>query len=82
MCFLLLEVMESSLKPTYVSVPDERKKVEVMRRWADVSKAKKMIDFTARVSLKEGLAKLVHWLDQQPKKEPAIKWQFLLPNQT
>ena len=63
LCFLLLEVMGSKLKPQYIPVPEERKKVEVMRRWADVSKAKKMIDFTAQINLREGLIKLVNWLD-------------------
>ncbi len=73
LCCALLEVMGSTLKPKYVPVPDERKKVEVMRRWADVAKAKKMIGFSAQVNLKEGLTKLVEWLDKQPKRELAAK---------
>ena len=63
LCFLLLEVMGSSLKPQYIPLPEERKKVEVMRRWADVAKAEKLIEFKAKVNLRDGLSKLVKWLD-------------------
>lgn len=67
LCFTLLDVMGSDLKPKYIPVPDERKKVEVMRRLADVAKAKKMIGFEAQVDLNEGLRKLVDWLSEQEK---------------
>ncbi|MBP9853330.1 MAG: NAD-dependent epimerase/dehydratase family protein [Candidatus Omnitrophica bacterium] len=66
LCQTLLDVMESDLKPKYVPLPDERNKVEVMRRLADVSKARRMIGFEAHVSLKDGLKSLVKWLDEQP----------------
>jgi len=65
--FLLLDVMGSSLKPKYMPIPEDRKKVEVMRRWADVSKARKKIGFEAAVPLKEGLTQLVQWLFSQEK---------------
>ena len=65
LCLLLLETMHSNLKPTYIPVPDERKKVEVTRRLADVSKARSQIGFAAEVSLKAGLERLVAWLDSQ-----------------
>lgn len=67
LCFLLLKVMGSGLKPQYIPMPEERKKVEVLRRLADVSKAEKMIGFKAKVSLEEGLKSLVTWLDQEKK---------------
>ncbi len=67
LCHLLLDVMGSNLKPKYVSLPEDRKKVEVTRRWADVSKAEKMIGFQARVNLRDGLKRLVQWLDEQKK---------------
>ncbi|MDO8581061.1 MAG: NAD-dependent epimerase/dehydratase family protein [Candidatus Omnitrophota bacterium] len=67
LCFLLLDAMGSNLKPQYVPVPEDRKKVEVIRRLADVSKAKKFIGFEANIELKEGLMKLLHWLDEQEK---------------
>ncbi len=63
LCFMLLEVMESDLKPTYIPLPDERKKVEVGRRLADTQKAKELIGFTAETNLKQGLCELVEWLD-------------------
>lgn len=71
LCDLLLEVMGSNLKPQYMPVPDDRRKVEVMRRLADVSKAKEKIGFEAQISLKEGLKRLIQWLDQQKKPVPA-----------
>ncbi len=67
LCFLLLEVMESTLKPKYVALPDDRRKVEVWRRLADTTKAKRVIGFEAQVDLKEGLKKLIAWLDAQEK---------------
>ena len=63
LCQALLEVMGSDLKPIYKPLPAERKNVEVLRRLADVSKAKKMIGFQAQVNLKDGLRELVQWLD-------------------
>ncbi len=64
LCYALLEVMESDLKPTFIPLPESRKKVEVMRRLADVSKASQLMGFESQVSLKEGLTRLVHWLNQ------------------
>ena len=65
LCFLLLEVMGSDLKPQYVALPADRQKVEVMRRLADTSKAKQQIGFESQLDLKAGLGKLVQWLDEQ-----------------
>lgn len=72
LCETMLEAMESNLQPKFVPVPDQRKKVEVTRRLADVSKAKKMIGFESAISLKEGLKDLVHWLDHQPLQTTVI----------
>ena len=63
LCHELLYVMGSSLKPKYLPLPAERQKVEVLRRMADVSKVKRMIGFKPKISLREGLACLVGWLD-------------------
>ncbi|MCA9405664.1 MAG: NAD-dependent epimerase/dehydratase family protein [Candidatus Omnitrophica bacterium] len=65
LCFSLLKAMNSDLKPQYIPVPEERKKVEVMRRLADVTKAKELIGFEAGVDLEEGLSRLVKWLDAE-----------------
>ena len=65
LCWSLLEVMKSNLKPTYIPIPDDRKKVEVKRRLADVSKAHRQIGFKTQVSLKEGLERLIQWLNLQ-----------------
>jgi UDP-glucose 4-epimerase len=65
LCQSLLKVMESNLQPEYVPLPEERKKVEVQRRLADISKAKRLINFEARIKLMEGLKELVTWLDNQ-----------------
>jgi UDP-glucose 4-epimerase len=62
LCFTLLEVMGSGIKPKYIPLPDERKKVEVGRRLASTEKARQILDFKAGVDLKTGLKKLVEWL--------------------
>jgi nucleoside-diphosphate-sugar epimerase len=54
--------MGSNVKPKYIPLPDDRKNVEVVRRWADVSNARKLLQFEASVSLKAGLEKLVAWI--------------------
>jgi len=64
LCDALLKAMGSTLRPTHVPLPAERKAVEVRRRLADASKARELIGFDAKVSLEEGLARLVHWLDE------------------
>lgn len=71
LCLLLLAAMQSNLKPQYVPIPEDRKKVEVRRRLADVTKVKKKIGFETTVSLKDGLTKLVQWLNAQEKLVPA-----------
>jgi len=65
LCYALLETMGSGLKPKYMPLPDDRKKVEVQKRLADVSKARKLIGFEAQIHLEEGLGKLISWLDQK-----------------
>jgi nucleoside-diphosphate-sugar epimerase len=64
LCLALLASMKSGLAPKYVPLPDERKKVEVNRRLADISKAKSKLGFHPSVTLREGLEKLIHWLNQ------------------
>jgi UDP-glucose 4-epimerase len=54
----LLEVMGSDLEPEY---GPPRAVNNVQHRQADVSRARDLIDFTAQVSLAEGLAQLVDW---------------------
>jgi UDP-glucose 4-epimerase len=54
----LLRVMGSELHPEY---GPERKTNPVPRRLADVSKARTMLDFQARVPLEQGLRRLVSW---------------------
>ncbi|MBW2031734.1 MAG: NAD-dependent epimerase/dehydratase family protein, partial [Deltaproteobacteria bacterium] len=63
LCHLLLDVMASELEPEFMPLPDQRRVVEVGRRLADVTKAKKKIGFEAEVPLRDGLRKLVSWLE-------------------
>ena len=67
LCWSLLKVMKSNLKPKYISVPEDRKKVEVSRRLADITKAREQIGFEAKITLNEGLEKLINWLDSTTK---------------
>ncbi len=69
LCFCLLKVMNSNLKPEYIDIPDERKNVEVYRRKADICKAKELFGFQSSIGLEEGLIGLVQWLDNLDKKE-------------
>ena len=54
----LLRVMESDLKPEH---GPERKVNGVSRRLADTRKARQLLNFETRVSLEEGLQRLVAW---------------------
>lgn len=54
----LLKVMGSNLQPEYAP---ERSVNPVPRRLADVSKAKRLLNFQSSVDLEEGLARLVDW---------------------
>lgn len=54
----LLAAMGSDLQPEY---GPERSVNPVPRRLADVSKAQRMLGFTARIGLHEGLSRLVDW---------------------
>lgn len=55
---VLLRVMGSDLRPEHV---EERKVNAVPRRLASTEKARRMLDFEARVGLEEGLVRLVDW---------------------
>jgi len=63
LCHLLLDVMGSELEPKFMPLPDQRRAVEVGRRLADVTKAKERIGFEAEVPLRNGLRRLVSWLE-------------------
>lgn len=64
LCHALLEVMKADIEPEYILIPSDRKKVEVRRRLADTKKIKK-VGFRITHGLKDGLKKLVSWLDSQ-----------------
>jgi UDP-glucose 4-epimerase len=65
LCEALLDAIGSDLRPQYVSVPEERKKVEVARRLADTRKSRELLGFSAKISLREGLKNLLNWLDSR-----------------
>lgn len=54
----LLELMGSNLKPIH---KEERKVNPVSRRLAETRKAKELLGFEAKTSLKNGLQKLINW---------------------
>ena len=54
----LAKVMGADLKPEY---GPERKVNPVPKRLADVSKARRLLSFEAKISLEEGLRQLVQW---------------------
>lgn len=65
----LLKVMGSNLAPEY---GPERKVNPVPRRLADVSKAKRLLGFESRVSLEEGLRRLVTWWEVERQAREAL----------
>jgi UDP-glucose 4-epimerase len=65
LAYALLRVMDSNLRPEY---GPERKVNPVPRRLADVSKARRMLGFEARVGLEEGLGRLVEWWKEERSK--------------
>jgi len=60
----LLKAMGSTLQPEYG--PD-RKVNPVNRRLADITKAQRMLGFEAKVSLEDGLSRLVKWWTAQER---------------
>jgi UDP-glucose 4-epimerase len=74
LCRMLLKVMGARLKPKFAAVSEDRRKVEVQRRLADISKAREKIGFKPEISLEEGLTRLCSWLDRTlpPKREPYL----------
>ena len=41
--------------------------VDVVRRWPSVEKAKRLLDWEARITLEDGIAQTVEWLRSQPQ---------------
>jgi len=65
----LLRVMGSELRPEY---GPERKANPVPRRLADISKAKTMLGFEARIPLEEGLRRLASWW-RESQSQPVVE---------
>ena len=62
----LLRIMESPLAPEY---GPERTVNSVRRRLADVSRARELLGFEARITLDEGLRRLVQWWREERRKQ-------------
>ena len=64
-CELVLEVMESSLKPEhYPSRPNE-----VKLAWCTVEKSKQLLGYETKTPLREGIEKLAEWAKKQGPQE-------------
>jgi UDP-glucose 4-epimerase len=74
----LLKVMWSDLKPEYTPA---RKVNAVPRRLADATKARNLLGFQARVSLEDGLRRLVAWWRwaNEPSEKTARAWSLAEP---
>jgi UDP-glucose 4-epimerase len=68
LCELLLEVMGSSVRPEY---REARKVNNVRSRRSSIEKAEKLLGFQAKVSLEEGLLKLIEWR-RMAKRAPVL----------
>jgi len=62
----LLRIMESPLAPEY---GPERVVNNVRRRLADVSRARELLGFEARITLDEGLRRLVEWWREERREQ-------------
>ncbi len=66
---LLLRIMGSHAKPEY---GPERRVNAVPRRLADISKTKRLLAFETRISLEEGLRRLVSWWETERQAKEKI----------
>jgi UDP-glucose 4-epimerase len=62
----LLKIMDSSLSPQYSA---ERTVNSVRRRLADVTRARNLLGFEARVTLDEGMRRLVEWWREERRSQ-------------
>ena len=62
-------VMGCSIPPEH---GPEGKANSLVRRFADINKAERMLGYRAQVSLEEGLSRLVSWWERQRALEAAI----------
>jgi len=62
----LLRIMKSALAPDY---GPERSVNSVRRRLADVSRARELLGFESRISLEEGLRRLVEWWTEERRQQ-------------
>jgi UDP-glucose 4-epimerase len=70
LCLLAIDAVKAQAKPQYIDLPKERQKIEVLRRLADISKAKEKLGFETSVDLKQGLVALAQWLDKNRPGQP------------
>jgi UDP-glucose 4-epimerase len=68
LCELLLEVMGSPVRPEY---REARKVNNVRSRRSSIEKAEKLLGFQAKVTLEEGLLKLIEWR-RMAKRAPVL----------
>ena len=64
---LARKVLKLVDQPNGVVRHDEPRPGDVLRLWADTSRARKLLSFSSRVSLDEGLRKLVDWYASLPQ---------------
>jgi len=68
LCEAVLRVTGSSVPPTMIPMPSERRGVEVVRRLAGVANAQAELGFEAQVGIDEGLRRFVVWRDAEKRK--------------
>jgi UDP-glucose 4-epimerase len=65
-CSMVLEVMNSNLKPIYM----EERPGEVKHAYCTVEKSKKLLRYDTRHSLREGVTRMAEWAKQVGPQEP------------
>ena len=65
-CHIVLEVMESNLKPVHV----EDRPGEVKNAYCTTEKSEKLLNYKERHTLKEGIRKMVKWANEMGPREP------------
>lgn len=64
----IIDLMDNPIKPLFGVIP--YRKNEIMRNYADIKKARKILNWEPKHSLDSGLKKTIGWYINQFKKEP------------
>lgn len=77
---LAAKVLKVTGRESGVVQHDEPRPGDVLRLWAETTKARNLLDFKPRISLEEGLVKLLAWYEDQGKSPEELLKQEIVHN--